>query len=177
MIYLVGQPGSGKSTLMLRLTAEFQRVPVEAPVPHDMLICPIRGTVVGAEIGRRRETFSGTDALSSSIIEKADPWVRTLPYPLMLGEGARLGNARFLNAASEVYEVILALVDHDDAETWRAARSAELGKAQNESWVRGRRSSSRNLATNLVGARVLKGHPNELYPQLAALMEPYRQAA
>lgn len=172
LIYLVGQPGSGKSTLMAKLTAQFDRhsiAPAEHyPVAHDVLTDKKTGAVVAAEIGKRRELFSGTDALASSVIDKAAPWIASQPYPLVLAEGARLANKRFLEAAmAGGYHVTLVLLDHPDAEKWRAKRSKEIGKVQNEGWVKGRLSASRNLATWAVNSKlagkdieVAVGHPD-----------------
>ena len=183
LIYLVGQPGSGKSTLMAKLTAQSDRhsiAPAEHyPVAHDVLTDKKTGAVEAAEIGKRRELFSGTDALASSVIDKAAPWIASQPYPLVLAEGARLANKRFLEAAlAGGYHVTLVLLDHADAEKWRAKRSKEIGKEQNAGWVKGRLSASRNLADQFanLAARgstavtVLRGHPAELEAQLRAIM-------
>jgi hypothetical protein len=179
--YLIGAPGAGKSTLMAKLTDPFDRLLVpspDAPVAHDQL--RLRGTseVVGAELGVQRGLFSGTDALPSSIIEKAIPWVQTRPYDLLLGEGARLANKRFLLAARDAgYELIVALLDHKDRPAWHAARQEQIGREQNPSWVQGRVTASHNLAEQLgqqangpAGLIVLAGHPDQLYRSLAALL-------
>lgn len=169
MIYIVGQPGSGKSTLMAKVTEGLPRVPQDAPVPHDLLVSPVSGAVVGAEIGRRRGVFSGTDALASDVIERAVPWVKTGPYDLLLGEGARLGVARFIRAASVRYAVTLVVLEHDNSEQWRAARSARIGKVQNEAWVKGRRTASLNLAAALRDkVEIIVGHPDHVYSDIAA---------
>lgn len=181
MIYLVGQPGSGKSTLMADLTRGYDRMPVEHAVPHDVLIHPVTGEVFGAEIGKRRDSFSGTDALASAVIDKAVPWVLSRPFGLLLAEGARLGNRRFILTANAAgYDVTLALLDHPQAEEWRLARSKKLKRVQNESWVKGRLSASRNLAKDFDGVsitgpgpgrvRVLRGHPDELRQGLLEIM-------
>lgn len=169
MVYLVGAPGSGKSTLMRRLTAGFDRIPVDQPVPHDQLVESVTGAVTHAEIGRQRGDFSGTDALASSIITRAEPWIMSKPYPVVLGEGARLGNARFLAAAVVGgYDVTLAVLDHEDAQAWHDIRSKQLGKFQNAGWVKGRLTASRNLADSVLpGIHTLRGHPDELYAELA----------
>lgn len=189
MIYLVGQPGSGKSTLIAGLTKGLVRCSFDTPdtpVPHDQLIDRVTGAVVGAEIGKQRGAFSGTDALASSIIDKAVPWVQSRPHDLILAEGARLANRRFIDAATAAgYAVTLALLDHDQAEAWRKKRSEALGREQNPSWVKGRLTASRKLAgaypsAFVVGGAViapepgkvitLAGHPDELEPVLAAFM-------
>lgn len=177
LIYLVGQPGAGKSALMAQLTAPFDRhsigVAEHYPVAHDVLTTRPDGRIVGVELGIRRDLFGGTDALPSSIIEKAVPWIKAAPYPLVLAEGARLANKRFILAAIEGgYEVTIALLDHPDAELWLAERAERIGRAQNPSWVKGRISASRNLATwaDEQAIEVLRGHPDDLAPQLAALI-------
>ncbi|AYD82002.1 terminase small subunit [Mycobacterium phage Saguaro] len=175
LIYLVGPPGSGKSTLMARLTGPLERIPFYDPravVAHDQLFAD--DELVGAEIGIRRELFSGTDALPASIIEKAVPWVQTMPYRLLLAEGQRLANRRFLTAAADAgYEVVLALLDHEDTEDWRRKRARAIGRTQNAAWVKGRISASRNLAEQMrdrQNVTVLTGHPDELYPVLEQLV-------
>ena len=189
MIYLVGQPGAGKSTLMASLTKGLVRSTIDDSgtlVPHDVLVDRVTGAVVGAEIGKRRGAFSGTDALASSIINKAVLWVHTQPYGLLLAEGARLANKRFIDSAAEAgYAVILGLLDHDQADAWRKQRSKALGREQNPSWVKGRLISSRKLGAAypsafVVGGAViapepgkaitLAGHPDELEPVLAAFI-------
>ena len=175
LIYLVGAPGSGKSTLMAKLTDGYVRVPVSTPVAHDILVDPVTGEPAAIEVGRRRATFSGTDALPSSVITAAEPWIASRPARLVLAEGARLANMRFVQAAASTYDVLIALLDHDDVDSWRSKRSAELGKEQNASWVKGRLSASRNLAAKAkCCACVIQGHPDELYPMLVNAMETHR---
>lgn len=181
LVYIIGQPGAGKSQLMARLTLPFDRVPVttdQAPVAHDQLLrVPEGGTlpeVVGAEIGVRRDAFGGTDALPSAVIDKAVPWLATVPYRLLLAEGARLANRRFLDAALAAgYAVTLVLLDHDDADVWRKRRAKQLGRDQNASWVKGRLTASRNLAEqfrNVPGVSVLVGAPDDVFEQVRSVI-------
>lgn len=196
MIYLTGAPGSGKSTLMAKLTEHLHREEMHActgegvnSVSHDVLYFKhldsvVDGKVVqgaidgiaGAEIGLRRPQFGGTDALPASVIEKAIPWVEGKPYELLLAEGARLANKRFLTAAAKAgYEVHLCLLDHPDVEQWRAQRSVDLGRVQNASWVQGRYTASVNLAKHFagkpdLGVKVYIGHPDRIQEDIEHLL-------
>jgi hypothetical protein len=174
LIYLAGPPGSGKSSLMAKLTEPFGRLKIiNEPLAYDALVDPEQDAVIGVELGIRRELFGGTDALPSSIIEKAVPWIKTTDIKLILAEGARLANKRFLLAAIEGgYTPTLVLLDHPCAEVWREERAAQIGRHQNTSWVTGRVTASRNLAAwaESEAIEVLRGHPDDLAPQLAALI-------
>lgn len=167
LVYIVGEPGAGKSTLMAALTEGWERHELPGQPKRDLLI---DGTDTKAvELGRRRPGgFSGTDALSSTVINSAEPWLFRHEAPLVLGEGARLGNARFLSAAVQAgYETLLVLLDHSEARRWRTSREAVLGRQQNPTWVKGRRTASLRLAESPpAGVHVLRGHPDDLLPRL-----------
>src|SRR5947208_9892815 len=99
LIYLIGAPGSGKSTVMAAATAHLHRTALPGRPARDLLTDTTGPIAV--ELGARRGSFSGTDALPMDAVRHAEAWLRdTHPgAPLVLGEGARLGNARFLQAA------------------------------------------------------------------------------
>lgn len=167
LIYLVGAPGSGKSTAMKAATKHLQRVPIyEDPlVPRDVLMSAA-GKTVAVELGKSRGNFAGTDALSMSVIADAERYLSALPEdpPLVLAEGARLANARFLQfALDRGMSVSLLFLDNDQAGRWRSERAMKLGKAQNESWAKGRETAARNLARNPPkGVKVITvGHPHD----------------
>src|SRR5690606_17822370 len=167
MIYMIGEPGSGKSTLMARLTEPWSRHPADGQPRRDLLL---EGeTLRAVELGKRRAGgFSGTDALGSTVITVAERWLYRHEAPIVLGEGARLGNARFLRAAVDAgYRTTLILLEHPESERWRAERSARLGRTQTAAWVRGRATASRRLADYApTGVGVLRGHPDLVLPLL-----------
>jgi hypothetical protein len=117
MLYLVGAPGSGKSTVMSTLIdqlglatngdAWFSIWPasLEGHKMHnefrgEPLEDIITGEVKGLYLGRNREEFPGTDAIGMASHSEAVAWMENAPElpPLILGEGARIGTGKFLTA-------------------------------------------------------------------------------
>jgi energy-coupling factor transporter ATP-binding protein EcfA2 len=166
LIYLIGPPGAGKSTLMARLTAAYDRneATVEG-VPMDVLL--LHGGQVGVEVGRRRASFSGTDALHLGIHPTACAWIIKTPEPLIFAEGQRLGTSKFLSdAAASGRAVELLWLDPDPATV--AARRAMRGFQQSESFVKGattraaRLAAEMELATGITVSRLaVNGSPEE----------------
>jgi hypothetical protein len=168
LVYVMGEPGAGKSTLMATYTAQWQRVTAPTgAVARDWLLNE-QGVLVAVELGKRRGAFSGTDALPMAVIGPACAYLQTHEAPLILAEGARLANRRFLLAAQDAgHDVILVWLDHDEAEGWRNDRAAALGTTQNAAWVKGRKTSSHNLATSPPsGVEVVRGHPDQILPMM-----------
>lgn len=182
LLYIVGAPGSGKSTLMARLTEDFERVPWESsPINDPFNIVPSHDELFhdgepidGCELGVQRGLFSGTDALPSSVIDKAVPWLAERPYQLIMGEGARLANKWFLTAARDAgYAITLVHLDHPDIEAWRKKRTKAIGREQNASWVKGRATASANLAEWAVAVgTVVTGSPDAVFEQVRSVIFP-----
>lgn len=147
LLYLVGAPGVGKSSLMAALTADWSSIPISLAGVNAVDYRDRQGRAVAAQLGVVRENFSGTDGLQMSIMPKA---IAALPafatgYPLLLAEGDRLASLKFLVAAREAgFEVTLVHLIATAEETER--RRAERGSHQQEAWVRGRTTKAANLA-------------------------------
>jgi ribose 1,5-bisphosphokinase PhnN len=157
LIYVVGPPGSGKSTLMAGLTAGLIRVPTtDARLPRDELYS--NGLRVGVELGRQRGDFSGTDALAMNIHPLACAWVAATTVPLIFGEGQRLGTRGFLSAAAGAGRLV-DLIHLDPPAEVCAARRAARGSRQQETWVRGATTRATRLASeapSVPGVRVIR---------------------
>jgi P-loop Nucleotide Kinase3 len=149
LLYVVGEPGVGKSTAVDLLTAHLGRTVVNGQPKrehlHDGSHCV--AVELGARLGKHPEGFPGTDAMSMSTILDVEPWLRdghaAFETPLVLGEGARLANGRFIRAAVDggFRVTVVWLRDGQGAEERRAAR----GSNQKDAWVRGQATKSRKF--------------------------------
>lgn len=146
LVYLVGMPGVGKTTVMAELLPRLSstRRQLTTPIAHEVLLAEPE-TVVGAHLGIPRASFGGTDALAMNIQPRAAAWLVTHPYPLVLGEGDRLGNGSFfaVMAAADVDLQVVELVCDPAA---LEARRSGRGSHQDPTWLRGRATKLANLA-------------------------------
>ena len=88
LVYLIGAPGAGKTTLMAEALGEPSGAQA-SPIPH--LLYP-SGVV---QIGAVRDAFAGTDALSMNIQPDVLRWLESRPGQVVVGEGDRLSNGGF----------------------------------------------------------------------------------
>ena len=142
-LYLIGEPGVGKSTVVNAFCDSYTigaKQQLLGKLWADQLLA--EDELVGYRLGRTRETFSGTDALAMSVNPDAVAWVESCQLPtILVGEGARLANKKFLTALNENTSLLLVLVLADNA----AERRVSRGSNQNPSWVKGRATASLNL--------------------------------
>lgn len=144
--YLIGAPGSGKSTLMRALTTGLPRAQVTKPFAH-IVYFDRTGVVAGVQLGGDDPTFAGTDRLSMNVQPQAvkfvDQFTKQCPSAVIVGEGDRLATRSFLTQ----FGGTVAWVDTppDVAAARRAARRSN----QNVSWVRGRETKVANLVRDL----------------------------
>lgn len=149
-VYLVGIPGSGKSTA-LRAATELlgwkALLFTRDPVPH------ITYDNLAMQLGRNRADMSGTDALSMSVGPSAVQWVCSRPTDMLIAEGDRLAYDKFLDACVEAGELELVWLDVSPSVA-RARALARNDVEQNATWVKGRIRKVDNLVARRPHTRV-----------------------
>lgn len=140
LLYMIGIPGSGKSTLMARA---LEGVPVIGQASKPFAHVVYSG---GCQLGRLRKEFSGTDALSMSVQPTVVEWLeKSCPYSIVVAEGDRLGNASFFLRVRQMTDWQLTLVYLDTPLEVAQQRCKGRGSAQDPTWWRGRVTKVSNL--------------------------------
>ena len=159
-LYIIGEPGVGKSTLVEHLTRDLPFEETDSPFPMRVYDCGV------TELGRRRPEFSGTDALGMAVQPKVEAYLEGMKPGLLLAEGDRLANEKFFVALQRFgYQLhVVALIGMGAA----AKRRLERGSKQDVSWLRGRQTKVRNLIESWATAGLDATQPVE---ELAAALE------
>ena len=147
-LYIIGQPGAGKTTLMNTVIAKLGSMKIfeaKKPVPHTGYMS--KGTKI-AVLGKDKKPFGGTDTLSYTAVGTCEEWLDHLP-DLVLAEGDRLANERFFVSVKKRYDLTLFHLATPDAESQRRReeRAEKYGLSlQSAGWVKGRSTKHKNLA-------------------------------
>jgi len=138
LLYVIGVPGCGKTALVRHLVLGRRRRVRPDPFAHTVYEDGL------VQLGRDRAGHGGTDALSMSVQPKVVAALAARPWERVLGEGDRLANIGFLNAAWEAgykVDVALVIVSREEAERRRNAR----GSSQDPKWLKGRETKLAGL--------------------------------
>lgn len=154
--YLIGPPGVGKTTLARALMARYK---VEKPHRvHGQLWGErllIGTSPIGLHLGKTRTTFGGTDALGMAVNTDACTWANTATLPpLIIGEGQRLANLKFLTALHNRTNLTLIYLTATNTHDRRAERAARTGTPQDPTWVQAAETRARNLAAAALSAGI-----------------------
>lgn len=150
-LYIVGAPGSGKSTRMAQELEGWAIGPYERWTRKEMfghyLEHPEKGR--GAYLGHLRSEYPGTDALSLSVAPQALLWLEALPLlglDWVFGEGIRLSHLGFLAALNEATDLTVLYLDVDP-EVASQRRAQRGGKQLSEKFCKVATSRAANIAT------------------------------
>lgn len=153
MLYLVGEPGVGKTTTLAAVTSGLAREVVNLP---PRVTFYEGGALV--ELGHARDTFGGTDALAMNAQPRVLRALDDYRWPNVVAEGDRLANGKFFDAVRGLgYDLTVAVLTADPLVS--SERREGRGQGQNESWVRGRVTKVRNLAQNYSDVLIDAGRP------------------
>lgn len=146
-LIILGEPGSGKSTLTAELVKPWTELTLELhPVKHVTYDTPYGSAI---QLGWHRPPFSGTDTLGQAVINQVANWYRDGIDGLVISEGDRLANDRFIRLAKDHGETLIFHLNTDPriAQERRIARARAYNLAtQNPSWLKGRQTKHLNLA-------------------------------
>lgn len=138
LLYVIGVPGSGKTTLVRELVLGRRRRVVPKPFAHTVYEDGL------VQLGRDRQGHGGTDALSMSVQPHVIAALQAGAWERILAEGDRLANTGFFAAAQGAGYGLTVVLLTLPAEAAAARRSAR-GTHQDERWLRGRESKVANL--------------------------------
>jgi len=131
LIYLIGIPGTGKSTVIKELMTHFDNWKLERPI--ELLDSHISGNVRILGKYHDEEIFSGTDKLSMSVVPNAIDWISTNPDEVIIGEGDRLNNKSFFEEAQKHGDLHIIYLSVSDKE--RIRRYDERGSEQSRTFI------------------------------------------
>lgn len=170
-VILLGEPGSGKSTLTQELISNWTELTLElTPVKHVTYDTPYGKAL---QLGWSRPPFSGTDTLGQAVITSVAKWYQEGIEGIVVAEGDRLANDRFVRLAKDAGPTLIFYLNTDPrvAQERRITRARAFNlSTQNPSWILGRQTKHRNLAERW-DAIILDG--NKSTAELVAEMRYY----
>ena len=150
IVYYIGEPGTGKTTLMREKLEEFRVSETDEFVKEGLVTYHKFAKQKVIVLGRYDDgVFAGTDTWSKGVGPKFREWLLSaceeFPDWTIYGEGERLSNGPNMDAMFDVegMSLICLKVSEEELERRRRARN----NTQNESWMKGMRTRIANLCS------------------------------
>jgi gluconate kinase len=150
LVYLIGLPGCGKSTVMKEFMSRYDGWKQERPI--DLLDSHVSGNIRVLGKYEEGETFSGTDRLSMAVSPKAVEWASTNPDEFVVGEGDRLNNKKFFESVTDLCIIHLSVTDLE-----RQRRYEERGSDQSAKFIQTVRTKCSNIIEHFGDKETLFG--------------------
>lgn len=140
LFYIIGIPGTGKSTLMKAL---MERIGGDWKQERVIDLLDTHNNGKYRVLGKYEEaqTFSGTDRLSMAVAPKAIEWIKTKPNEIIFGEGDRLNSKTFFEAVGDDLTIIHLTV----SDNTREERYKERGSNQSDKFIQTTRTKCQNV--------------------------------
>lgn len=138
LIYLIGLPGCGKSTVMKEFMSQYNDWSLDRPI--ELLDSHVRERMRVLGKYQEGETFSGTDRLSMAVAPKAIEYFSTRPDEIVIGEGDRLNNKGFFDVFEDKILIHLTVSDSE-----RQRRYEERGSEQSDKFIQTVRTKCENI--------------------------------
>jgi hypothetical protein len=174
LVYLVGIPGAGKSSVLRAALQTYVGPLVKQPFAHHPLLLPEAVAHLPTLLGRydaEAEPFTGTDRLSMGVQTVVLRWCMMYQPSLVIGEGDRLGTDRFFSQMRDTLgyqcDVVHIICQSHDAAERRAKRHPI---PQNETWIKGRFTKMINLDKTWVNHRIVNADFDAAVNALRALL-------
>ena len=158
IICLIGEPASGKTTLMKSLMSEMGTMElITKPFCHHRL-----GKFI--VLGKYdKGVFQGTDKLSMAVQPLAVDLVRNNPEKVILLEGDRLGNLSFFKEVKKYHELHIICIKVD--ENTKEIRHVTRADKQTSQFKKAKKTK----IANIIGAEKCSVYMNNDYKQQALI--------
>jgi gluconate kinase len=153
LIYLIGMPGTGKSTVMKEFMSRHDGWERERAT--ELLDTHVSGNIRVLGKYEEGETFSGTDRLSMAVAPKAIEWISTNPDEIIIGEGDRLNNKAFIEQAQKGGDVHIIYLTVSDEE--RNRRYKLRGSEQSDKFIQTVKTKCKNIVEHFGDKNTLFG--------------------
>lgn len=143
---IIGEPGSGKSSLVKELLSQHKHKPIKHKLLRAYEIDKDNCKLFVFGIYFSNEIFEGTDKLSMGVQPSATDFMLNSPNnSVFITEGDRLGNAKLLAFCKEngiQYQLIHLYCEKPQQ------RRDKRGSKQSEAWISSRQTKIRNLLSS-----------------------------